>query len=658
MSFLRPEFLWGLGALAIPVIIHLFSFRRTRKVFFSNTRFISQIKEETSAKRKIKQWLILSARILFLFFLVLAFAQPFLQANKQRNAGKPVVLYVDNSFSMTIQNGNATLMEQAIGYTQNLVKAFPPDTRFVFFTNNTDSYSSKPRTAQEITEYLTQLKPSLQTKSFFDLIQKHKQWVNTDALFVISDFQEEQFKNTEKADTLNYVLVPFQKENNSNIFFDSVYLQNPFLLSGEKNKLVCVMQHAGNETRTQVLIKLLIDDKQVGTVITDLQPNAIKNIEFEIPAGLTGIKRARLSVADAGNAFDNDFYISLDFSEKINIAEVRSDQSTDYVRNVFANENVFQFNSFSELNVNYEKASLANLLVINELPTLPTALRNASEKVLQKGGSVLVIPSANPDVASYNALLSGVAVVKWSEKLSLKKIDYNNPFFSNVFETKQDNVALPTGKAVWLPIAKSQAVLSYVNDSPMLTFTQNVGRVYMFTSPLQPVYSTIGTHALFVPVMYKMAALSKNDGKPLSITGNEFILQNLPDNKEQNRLVKLVGNTELVPEQTPLAGKLFLNFDNLSLSPGHYYAVSGADTLSLLAANASKKESSGEFLKGEELVQKFGGRSTVVNNAEQTPEQVKTWIDENYKGKPLWKLALVLALLFVAAEIMLIRLLK
>nr|MCU0383794.1 BatA domain-containing protein [Cyclobacteriaceae bacterium] len=284
MSFLRPEFLWGLGALAIPVIIHLFSFRRTRRVFFSNTRFISQIKEETSAKRKIKQWLILSARILFLFFLVLAFAQPFLRADKQRNAGKPVVLYVDNSFSMTIQNGNATLLEQAIGYTQNLVKAFPPDTRFIFFTNNTDSYSAKPRTSQEIIEYLTQLKPSLQTKSFSDLLQKQKQWINTDAFFVMSDFQQKQFDDKKNADTLNYVLVPFQKENNSNIFFDSVYLQNPFLLRGEKNKLMCVMQNDGNEVRTQVLIKLLIEDKQVGTVITDLQSNANKNIAFEIPA--------------------------------------------------------------------------------------------------------------------------------------------------------------------------------------------------------------------------------------------------------------------------------------------------------------------------------------------------------------------------------------
>lgn len=658
MSFLRPEFLWGLTVLIIPIIVHLFSFRRTQKVFFSNTRFITQIKEETSSKRKIKQWLILSSRLLFLFFLVLAFAQPFLQADKQRNAGKPVVLYLDNSFSMTIQNGNATLLEQAIGYLQNLVNAFPPETRFVFFTNNSDSYSSKPRTAQEVTEYLTQVKPSLQHASFSDLLEKQRQWIDTDAFFVVSDFQQEQFRDVAKADTLNYLVVPFQKDNPSNIYFDSVYLQTPFLLTGEKNKLICAVQHAGLETRSQVLVKLLIDDKQVGTVSTDLQPNASKIIEFDIPTGLTGIKRARLSVADAGNAFDNDFYLSLDFSEKINIVEVRSNQATTYVKNVFANTNVFQFESFSELNVNYDKVSAANLLVLDELQVLQTALRNAAENVKQKGGSVLVIPPPKPDLTSYKTLLPDVNLVNWNEKLSIKKIDYNNPFFANVFETRQDNVALPTGKAVWLPTSRLQEVLSFVNDSPLLTYSQNVGRTYVFTSPLQPEYSSIGTHALFVPVMYKVATLSKSEGKPLSITDNDFILPYTAGNNVQNSLIKLVGNTELVPEQTYLAGKLFLNFDNLTLSPGHYYAISNDDTLSLLAANTNKKESSGMFIQGEELLQKFGKRATVVNNTNQTPEQVKSWIDENYKGKPLWKLALVLALLFVTAEIMLIRLLK
>ncbi|MCZ8021810.1 MAG: BatA domain-containing protein [Cytophagales bacterium] len=656
MSFLRPEFLWGLGALAIPVLVHLFSFRRTRKVFFSNTRFISQITEETSAKRKIKQWLILSARMLCLLFLVLAFAQPFLPAEKQHRAGKPVLLYVDNSFSLTIQNGNATLLEQAIGYAQNLVKAFPSDTRFVFFTNNSDSWSNKPRTAQEVTEYLTQVKPALQTKHFSTLLEKHNQWLDTDAFFVLSDFQSTQFTKQKLKDSLNYVLIPFQKENRSNIFFDSVYLQNPFLLSGEKNKLVCVVHHTGKEPRTQVLVKFLIDDKQAGSLITDLLPDASKVLTFEIPEGLTGIQPAKLTVADAGNAFDNEFFLSLDFSEKISVAEIKSASATSYIKNVFANTNVFTFESFSELNVNFDKASSADLLILNEIPTLTPAAQNAVSKIVQRGGSVLLIPAKSPDVASFKTVLPGVNLIGWNDKLGLKKMDYNNPFFTNVFETQQENVALPSAKAVWQTASRGQSVLTFVNDIPFLSYTENVGRVYTLACPLQDAFTDFGTHALFVPVMYKMAALSKRDVKPLASSDNRFTLSYTAKNKEQNNLVKLIGNTELVPEQTHLSGKIFLNFDNLALSPGHYYAVTSTDTLSLVAANANKSESYGEVLSENDIKSLFGSQSSVLpEGGTQSPEEVSTWINEQYKGKPLWKLALVFSLLFLAAEIFLIR---
>jgi hypothetical protein len=50
MQFLHPAFLFALGALAIPVIIHLFNFRRFKTVYFSNVSFLKEIKEETSSR--------------------------------------------------------------------------------------------------------------------------------------------------------------------------------------------------------------------------------------------------------------------------------------------------------------------------------------------------------------------------------------------------------------------------------------------------------------------------------------------------------------------------------------------------------------------------------------------------------------------------------
>ena len=127
MTFLYPSFLWALAALSIPVIIHLFNFRKTTRVFFSNTRFLRQVKEVTTAKRRLKHYLILAARLLFLAFLILAFAQPVIPAKDQLNAERNIVIYLDNSQSMSAQMPDKTpALDAALNFSRGIVELFPP----------------------------------------------------------------------------------------------------------------------------------------------------------------------------------------------------------------------------------------------------------------------------------------------------------------------------------------------------------------------------------------------------------------------------------------------------------------------------------------------------------------------------------------------------
>src|ERR1700741_1709528 len=111
MSFLYPAFLFGLFALAIPVIIHLFNFRRFKKVYFTNVRFLKELKQETESKSKLKHLLILIARLLEVTCLVLVFAQPFIPLSDSRikTGQKAVSVFIDNSFSMESVSKNGLL---------------------------------------------------------------------------------------------------------------------------------------------------------------------------------------------------------------------------------------------------------------------------------------------------------------------------------------------------------------------------------------------------------------------------------------------------------------------------------------------------------------------------------------------------------------------
>ena len=71
MIFANPAFLWGLLALAIPIAVHLFNFRRYRKVYFSNVDRLSEIRIESQRSSTLRRWLVLAARCLAVTALVL-----------------------------------------------------------------------------------------------------------------------------------------------------------------------------------------------------------------------------------------------------------------------------------------------------------------------------------------------------------------------------------------------------------------------------------------------------------------------------------------------------------------------------------------------------------------------------------------------------------
>ena len=123
MNFLYPLFLIAASAIAIPIIIHLFNFKKYKKVFFPDIRFLRELHEQTQKKAKLKHILILISRILALLFLVFAFAQPFLSKDKDNmnQAPKAMSIYVDNSFSMGIEKNALSMLVIAKGKAAEII---------------------------------------------------------------------------------------------------------------------------------------------------------------------------------------------------------------------------------------------------------------------------------------------------------------------------------------------------------------------------------------------------------------------------------------------------------------------------------------------------------------------------------------------------------
>src|SRR5258705_8116824 len=262
MSLVYPSFLWALSALAIPIIIHLFNFRKTTRIYFSNTRFLRQVKEETTQKRRLKQYLVLASRLLFLLFLVLAFAQPFLPAKEEMKEQQILSIYVDNSFSMASPVAEKTrALEEAVRMAQGIVDLFPATTTFQLLTNDFSPFSNAVKTRAEITDLLSQIKLSAISRSSSEIVSRVKEKKTT--LFWLSDFQKSTFGENAKIDSsLQVRLVPLVLEKYPNVFVDSVYLENPFAIGGEKNTIHVRLHNSGDKNVDGRVIKVSINEWQ------------------------------------------------------------------------------------------------------------------------------------------------------------------------------------------------------------------------------------------------------------------------------------------------------------------------------------------------------------------------------------------------------------
>ena len=104
MGFVAPLVLAALGALAIPVLLHLIQREKKRVVEFPSLMFLRRIPYQSVRRRRIRHWALLLMRLTALALIVLAFARPFFRrqtlAAATQNGARELVVVVDTSYSM------------------------------------------------------------------------------------------------------------------------------------------------------------------------------------------------------------------------------------------------------------------------------------------------------------------------------------------------------------------------------------------------------------------------------------------------------------------------------------------------------------------------------------------------------------------------------
>ncbi|MGY8914333.1 MAG: BatA domain-containing protein [Flavobacteriales bacterium] len=639
MQFKHPELLWALLLLLIPILVHLFQLRRFKKTPFTNVQLLQKVVSQSRKSSTLKKWLLLTTRLLLFTALIIAFAQPFLSKESALQE-KETVIYLDNSFSLQAKDDNQTLLNKGI---QELIKSLPKEMSFTLFTNDNFYRNIKLKDIQNellgLTHSTNQLLLNeiyLKGGTYFDASNP-----SIKNLIVISDFQERM--SSKSLDTSNYYqrhLVQLKSGNLENISLDSIYISTS---SPDNIEMEVILSTNTDIEDTPVS---LYNSKKLIAKTSAQFVNKSATVSFTIP--YNSEINGSLEISDSGLSYDNVLYFNMAPKEKINVLGINEADDNFLTRIFTDDEFIYSSSPLNELD--YSTVDKQNMIILNELDAIPASLITVLQKFKENGGSLVIIPSHNTILNSYNALLNGFYKTGFSQKVigenNIVTINFSHPLYQNVFDKKVVNFQYPKVTEFYTVKSNASALLTYENGAPFLL---GLNGFYIFTSPLSNEVSNFKNSPLIVPTLYTMGINSLKMADLYEILGQSKTVD-LSVSLGKDQIIKLSQNGyDVIPEQKSFTNKTTLNFGSVPTKDGLYSINEKDRTLKNISFNYPRSESELRFMDLENL--SSTSYSDSINSVFQSLEK------EN-RITELWKWFIILALLFVLVEVLIQKIFK
>jgi hypothetical protein len=131
LVFANPAYLWGLAALSVPILVHLFNRRRPKPLAFGAIEFVLRSQRQKSRRLRLRQILLLAMRCLLVAGVALALARPSLEpkgtAAAVARGPQATALVIDASLSMRYRRGSQTLFARAKSEAANALSRLAPE---------------------------------------------------------------------------------------------------------------------------------------------------------------------------------------------------------------------------------------------------------------------------------------------------------------------------------------------------------------------------------------------------------------------------------------------------------------------------------------------------------------------------------------------------
>ena len=691
MSFLNPAALLALAAVAVPLFLHFFNLRQPRTVEFSSLDFVKELQESTVQRVRIKEWLLLLLRMLAIACLVLAFAQPTLTSDLGgMGASVPTThaLVVDNSLSMTADGEGGSYFDQATRTAEGVLETVEEGDEVLLWPT-ARAGQSRPDPVSNVgvvRQALANLEPRAGASALSRAIVEAAGQSDTPrtVVYVMSDLQASTLGDsvaTDVPDGVQVQLLPLETRTQSNVAITDVTVTSRIAEVDQPVQLEATLVNHGPEPLDDYVSSVYLAGDRVAQATATLEPGLETTVSFTVTPQTRGWLEGAVVTEDDDVPVDDRHHFTLHVPEERRVLLVRGEgQRTKYLDLALSSEMIESRIAFRTTAIEENALASAELgqydaVLLAGPRSLSSGEVEALTRYVDRGGGLLLFPNAQARPEDYNALFGALdagsfrgfsgALSADRTVASFGRVDLEHPLFEGVFsqERRREDASVEQPNIHYVmnfrPSGQSgQTLIELSNGFPFLHEVRHGGGRLLVTAvaPTRD-WSELPVRGLFVPLLYRsvyyLSASTSVAGEQL-VAGRPAELRVTGVAPDASLRLRGPGGIEVTPEQRTLFGATLLQIGETLTEPGVYDVQAGTTQVRRVAVNVDPAESdlqAASSAEASETLRTTTGAPVQAVDAAEDGEVAET-LRTQRAGTEIWDVFLLLALLFLAAEML------
>lgn len=537
LGLLAPAFLLGALAAAVPIVLHLLERRPAVVRPFSAMRLLRPAQASEIRRRRIRQLLLLSVRVLALLLLALSFARPYSKHLSASPARPVTVVALDVSASMSAPG----VFERARDGARRALQSAPRDhdVALIVFAETASVRSRATAERGRVLVALDSVRPGAGTTDYRSAFVRASETMAgaPGRLVVVTDLQPNGWRNPGSATLGPDVEVEVV---DAGMPASNLAIVDAARVDGG---LVAVVRNTGKEARASV-VTMSAGGKDVGKREVMVPGNGRLEVLFAAPVPDEGI--AVVSVNDGeGSRLDDVRFVVLDRPAARRVLVVGNDTASGeafYVARALGAGVEKRFEpavvapSGLTRGAGVQEGGYAAVVLLGTKGLEPEG-KQQLRRYVENGGGLLVAAGPAVDAALLEGLTGTGVVLKadalGGSMLPLAVTDVRHPVMRRLADTAGGLGGIQFERAAGIEAGDGARVLARLADgSPAIVEARaGSGRVMTLASDLGAAWNDLPRHPLFLPLVHEMVShLSEGNTPrgPLRLTAMPEGLHLLP----------------------------------------------------------------------------------------------------------------------------------